>query len=73
MTCEPSHVAPQPSIDALKKLAQTEAFWIDWIGRCIYQGDWSAAVRRSLITIKAQTYLPTGGIVAASASGWWTT
>lgn len=46
-------------------LAETEAFWRDWAERCNYQGPWRDAVVRSLITLKALTYLPTGGIVAA--------
>ncbi|MDH8458304.1 glycoside hydrolase family 15 protein, partial [Klebsiella pneumoniae] len=39
--------------------------WRDWTKRCTYAGKWSDAVRRSLITLKALTYAPTGGVVAA--------
>ena len=39
-----------------------------WAGRCAYQGRWRDAVLRSLITLKAMTYAPTGGIVAAPTS-----
>jgi GH15 family glucan-1,4-alpha-glucosidase len=40
-------------------------WWEEWAGRCTYDGDWRDLVVRSLITLKALTYLPTGGIVAA--------
>jgi len=46
-------------------LEKTRAFWDDWAARCTYQGDYAPAVLRSLITLKALTYAPTGGIVAA--------
>jgi GH15 family glucan-1,4-alpha-glucosidase len=46
-------------------LAETEAFWEEWSGRCTYQGAWREQVLRSLITLKALSYTPTGGIVAA--------
>ncbi|MGY1719663.1 glycoside hydrolase family 15 protein [Blastococcus sp. SYSU DS0552] len=49
-------------------LTNTETFWADWIGRCDYTGQWDDAVRRSLITLKALTYAPTGGIVAAATT-----
>ncbi|WP_134734351.1 glycoside hydrolase family 15 protein [Amycolatopsis nivea] len=55
---------PDPA-DAEKALAHTERFWADWIGRCRYDGRWPSAVRRALITLKALTYEPTGGILAA--------
>ena len=46
-------------------LASTERYWRDWAGRCAYQGRWREAVVRSLLTLKAMTYAPTGAIVAA--------
>lgn len=46
-------------------LAETKRFWRNWAGRCSYAGEWSDAVERSLITLKALTYAPTGGLVAA--------
>ncbi len=46
-------------------LAQTERFWLDWISHCTYRGFAFDAVERSLIILKALTYAPTGGIVAA--------
>lgn len=60
-----SHLQPPAGFDAGKALDQTEAFWRDWSARCKYQGAWKPAVLRSLLTLKALTYAPTGGIVAA--------
>ena len=60
-----SHLPPPPAIDAPAALASTEKFWRDWSGRCTLAAQWSDPVRRSLITLKALTYEPTGGIVAA--------
>jgi GH15 family glucan-1,4-alpha-glucosidase len=53
------------AIDPLAALARTEMYWREWSGRCTYRGRWHDAVMRSLITLKALTYAPTGGIVAA--------
>jgi GH15 family glucan-1,4-alpha-glucosidase len=61
----PSHLAPPPVLDAAAALAETEAWWREWSSRCGYVGPWRDAVMRSLITLKALTYAPTGGIVAA--------
>ena len=61
----PSHLPlPQP-IDPAQALRDTEDFWIDWCSRCTYDGESRDLVMRSLITLKALTYAPTGGIVAA--------
>jgi len=60
-----SHGPVPPAIDAERALEQTEKYWRKWAGRCSYRGPWDEAVCRSLITLKALTYLPTGGIVAA--------
>ena len=46
-------------------MQDTEAFWTEWCSRCTYEGEYRDLVMRSLITLKAQTYAPTGGIVAA--------
>ncbi len=57
---------PRPrEIDAAGVIEKTEAWWREWAGRCTYEGPWRAAVMRSLITLKALIYAPTGGIVAA--------
>ncbi len=61
----PSHEAAQPAIDPEQELLETENEWRKWSERCTYQGRWRDAVMRSLITLKALTYAPTGGIVAA--------
>lgn len=61
----PSHEATQPAVDPEQALAATENEWLEWSGRCTDQGHWRDAVVRSLITLKALTYAPTGGIVAA--------
>jgi GH15 family glucan-1,4-alpha-glucosidase len=55
-------VDPQQAEDA------TRRFWTDWVSRCTYQGTYRDAVVRSLITLKALTYQPTGGIVAAATT-----
>ena len=55
---------PAPS-DPQKALADTETFWTDWVAKADCTGPWAQAVRRSLITLKALSYAPTGGIVAA--------
>jgi GH15 family glucan-1,4-alpha-glucosidase len=61
----PSHLPDPPAIDPLKLLQETEQFWLDWAAKCQISGPWSQAVKRSLITLKALTYAPTGGLVAA--------
>lgn len=60
-----SHLEPPPIFDPEVALAESEDFWRTWSGRCNYHGPWREAVLRSLITVKALTYRPTGGIVAA--------
>ncbi|MFC4377696.1 glycoside hydrolase family 15 protein [Nocardia halotolerans] len=68
LTHQASHL-PQPrSADAETALIETEQFWSDWIRQCTYDGPWSAEVRRALVTLKALTYAPTGGIVAAATT-----
>jgi GH15 family glucan-1,4-alpha-glucosidase len=61
----PSHLAMLPPIDPEQSLTETETYWRGWSERCIYRGRWHEAVLRSLLTLKALTYTPTGGIVAA--------
>ncbi|MGH2928516.1 MAG: glycoside hydrolase family 15 protein, partial [Solirubrobacteraceae bacterium] len=60
-----SHLPPPAPVDAGYAIATTDAWWQDWSGRCTYDGDYCDEVLRSLITLKALTYAPTGGIVAA--------
>jgi len=68
LTWHPSHEEPPPPIDAETCLRDTESWWRDWAGRCTYEGEWREQVRRSLLTLKALAYLPTGGIVAAATT-----
>lgn len=65
LTYGPSHLPPPRSIDAARALEETEAFWREWSDRCTYRGDWAEAVVGSLRVLKALTYEPTGGLVAA--------
>jgi GH15 family glucan-1,4-alpha-glucosidase len=60
-----SYLAPPATISAADGLLHTERLWRKWAGRCNVDGAWAEPVRRSLITLKALTYAPTGGIVAA--------
>jgi GH15 family glucan-1,4-alpha-glucosidase len=62
---QPSHEQPPACIDAEETLRHTESWWREWSSRCTYDGPYRDAVLRSLITLKALTYQPTGGIVAA--------
>lgn len=65
----PSHRTAERAIDPLRRLEETEAWWCGWAGTYRFDEDrahpWRAAVMRSLITLKALTFHPTGGIVAA--------
>ncbi len=61
----PSHEAAPPACDAEQALEATDRGWREWSDRSTYRGRWREAVARSLITLKALTYGPTGGIVAA--------
>ena len=65
LTHAQSHLPPPGPLDALVECASTQDFWDEWAQRCTYDGDYEPAVVRSLITLKALTYAPTGGIVAA--------
>jgi GH15 family glucan-1,4-alpha-glucosidase len=65
MAWRPSHLPAPEAVDAAEALASTTAFWDGWVSRCSYEGEYRDAVVRSLITLKALTYAPTGGIVAA--------
>ena len=68
LTWHPSH-EPAPSAgDPLEAVRATEAWWREWTARCAYRGEWRDAVVRSLITLKALTYAPTGGLVAAATT-----
>jgi GH15 family glucan-1,4-alpha-glucosidase len=64
----PCHMPPPEALDVENALVDTEAFWTEWSDRCRYRGPHREAVLRSVITLKALTYRPTGGIVAAPTS-----
>jgi len=65
LTWRESHLSAPDPVNAEHALEQTRAYWQDWLTSCTYDGQWRDAVVRSLITLKALTYAPTGGIVAA--------
>jgi len=56
------------TINGLQAVDDTERFWAEWAGGIRYDGRWQDAVRRSLVTLKALTYEPSGGIVAAATT-----
>ena len=64
----PSHEDPPAPLDAFYAINLTDAYWKEWCARCTYEGPYRDAVVRSLITLKALTYEPTGGIVAAATT-----
>jgi GH15 family glucan-1,4-alpha-glucosidase len=55
-------------VSAEQALADTIQFWTSWIQGCRYHGRWQNAVHRALITLKALTFAPTGGIAAAATT-----
>jgi GH15 family glucan-1,4-alpha-glucosidase len=65
LTWHPSHLPVPPAADPRAALDATNDWWREWVSRCTYDGEWREPVIRSLITLKALTYAPTGGIVAA--------
>ena len=68
LTWHPSNEAVPAPVDATRALRDTEAWWQAWSDRCLYTGEWRDLVLRSLIALKALTYAPTGGIVAAATT-----
>jgi GH15 family glucan-1,4-alpha-glucosidase len=68
LTWYASHLTPPEPIDVQRALERTDIYWREWSSRCTYQGEWRDAVVRSLITLKALTYAPTGGILAAATT-----
>ncbi|WP_398477533.1 glycoside hydrolase family 15 protein [Tardiphaga sp.] len=65
LTYGPSHLKVPAAINVDHALKDTEEFWKEWSGRCTYKGEHRDLVMRSLITLKALIYAPSGGIVAA--------
>ncbi|PWU22679.1 MAG: glucoamylase [Candidatus Rokuibacteriota bacterium] len=65
LTWFPSHQELPESVDAEQALQDTEDYWLDWAARCTHAGDYHDEIHQSLLVLKALTYAPTGGIVAA--------
>jgi GH15 family glucan-1,4-alpha-glucosidase len=65
LTWHPSHQHRPALVDPQSALQETRRFWEDWARSCTYDGPYRGAVVRSLVTLKALTYQPTGGIIAA--------
>ncbi|MCZ3389592.1 MAG: glycoside hydrolase family 15 protein [Actinomycetia bacterium] len=61
----PSHESAPAVIDPVAVVESTCQWWESWMSQCHVEGPWAPAIRRSAITLKALTYAPTGGIVAA--------
>ncbi|GAB2584588.1 glucoamylase [Paractinoplanes abujensis] len=68
LTHQQSHLPRPKAAQPEQALADTRGFWENWIARHRYTGPAGDAVRRSLILLKALTYAPTGGIVAAATT-----
>jgi GH15 family glucan-1,4-alpha-glucosidase len=68
LTWHPSYEPPPTPVDPDRSLASTRAFWDEWCDRCNTEGEYADAVIRSLLTLKALTYQPTGGLVAAATT-----
>ena len=68
LTWYPSNEYPPDRIHAEHALRDAEDYWSDWADRCAYKGRWREEVHHSLVVLKALTYAPTGGIVAAATT-----
>jgi GH15 family glucan-1,4-alpha-glucosidase len=68
LTWYPSHLPEPGGIDPFRSLTDTETWWHGWAHHCTYEGPYREAVLRSALTLKALTYAPTGGIVAAATT-----
>jgi GH15 family glucan-1,4-alpha-glucosidase len=68
LTWQPSHMPVQRGPDPMEALQETEGWWRDWASSFNYDGPWKEHVLRSAITLKALTFAPTGGIVAAATT-----
>jgi GH15 family glucan-1,4-alpha-glucosidase len=65
LTWFPSHQQLPDEVDPEQALADTEEYWLDWAAGCHHHGDYHDDIHQSLLVLKALTYAPTGGIVAA--------
>jgi len=68
LTWYPSHRPSPERVDAEQALVDTESFWREWVTDCVHVGRFREPLVRSLVTLKALTYAPTGGIVAAATT-----
>ncbi len=68
LTWYPSNEPPPDRIDPEQALVDTESFWREWVTDCVHVGRFREPLVRSLVTLKALTYAPTGGIVAAATT-----
>ena len=68
LTWHPPHLGPPRPIEPFRAVDDTVAWGQEWCGRSTYDGEWRDLVTRSLLTLKALTYGPTGGIVAAATT-----
>ncbi|MEE2034563.1 glycoside hydrolase family 15 protein [Rhodococcus chondri] len=68
LTYQLSHLPAPHFADAVAAEVDTEQYWHEWIRQCRYRGRWAPQVRRALVTLKALTYAPTGGILAAATT-----
>jgi GH15 family glucan-1,4-alpha-glucosidase len=72
LTWHPSHHPPERRWDPAERLAETEAWWRNWSGACVSAETsppaWHDAVVRSMVTLKALSYQPTGAILAAATT-----
>jgi GH15 family glucan-1,4-alpha-glucosidase len=65
LTWFPSHKEPPEALDSEQALKETETYWLDWANLCNHQGDYHDEIHQSLLVLKALTYAPTGGNLAA--------
>ena len=68
LTWHPSYEPPSSPIEPQRALRDTEAFWAEWAAQCTYDGRWRDACVRSMITLKALTFAPAGGVLAAATT-----
>lgn len=68
LSWHPSHEPAPPPLDADHEIAAAERWWRSWASQCTYRGPWQDAVIRSLVTLKALTYAPTGAIIASATT-----
>ncbi len=65
LTWHLSHLPPPSPVDAVEAIEGSASWWTEWSDRCRTEGTYRELVQRSLITLKALTHGPTGGLVAA--------